>query len=121
MINILMLAATFTLAQYGYGAPPPSNSYQGNSASGLDTAPFVQLQRKCFDKAMSETEGATPDVKQQRFDTCFALHDAMVKHATAKLGEKEAVGAKHAIDRALDGVEKSYAKKLGTTMPEGAK
>jgi|RhiMethySRZTD1v2_1073278.scaffolds.fasta_scaffold4664929_1 hypothetical protein len=121
MISILLMAGTFMLAQYGYGAPPPSNSYQGNSGSGLDTAPFVQLQRKCFDKAVSETEGAAPDVKRQRYDTCFALHDAMVKHATAKLSEKEAAGAKHDIDRALGGVEKSYAKKLGVAMPEEAK
>jgi hypothetical protein len=120
MINSPMMAAAFMLAQYGYGAPPPS-SYEGASGQGLDTAPFVQLQRKCFDKAVGETQGAAQDVKQQRFDTCFALHDAMVKHATAKLSEKEAAGAKHDIDRALGGVEKSYAKKLGATMPEGAK
>jgi hypothetical protein len=121
MIGIAM-AAIFMMAQYGYGAPPPpSNSYQGNSGSGLDTAPFVQLQRKCFDKVVGETQGAALDVKQQRFDTCFALHDAMVKHATVKLSEKEAAGAKHDIDRALGGVEKSYAEKLGVVMPEGAK
>jgi hypothetical protein len=44
-----------------------------------------------------------------------------VKHVTAKLTEKEAAGVKHDIDRALEGVEKSYAKKLGVAMPEGTK
>jgi len=107
----------------GYGSsPPPSSSYQSNSASAkIDTGPFVQLQRKCFDQAVSETQTATQDVKQQRYDTCFALHDAMVKHVTAKLGDKEAKSVSHDIDRALLGVEKDYAKKLGAAMPKEVK
>jgi hypothetical protein len=120
MIHIAIIAGM--MVQYGgYGSPPPSLSYQSNSNAGVDTAPFVQLQRKCFDQAVRESEGGTQDVKQQRFDACYALHDAMVKHATAKLGEKEAAGVKHDIDRALGRIEKSYAKKLGAAMPEGAK
>ncbi len=121
MIAIAMVAGTVMLAQYGGYGGPPANSNQGASGQGLDTAPFVQLQRKCFDKAVGETEGAAQEVRQQRFDTCFALHDAMVKHVTAKLDEKEAAGVKRDIDRALVGVEKNYAKKLGVVMPEGAK
>jgi hypothetical protein len=120
MIPIAIIAGM--MVQYGgYGSPPPSSSYQSSGSAGVDTAPFVQLQRKCFDKAVGETQGATQDVKQQRFDTCFGLHEAMLKHVTAKLTEKEAAGVKHDIDRALEGVEKSYAKKLGVAMPEGTK
>jgi hypothetical protein len=120
MIHVAIIASM--MAQYGgYGSPPPSSSYQSNSNAGVDTAPFVQLQRKCFDKAVGESEGATQEVKQQRFDTCFGLHDAMIKHVTSKLSEAEAVGVKHDIDRALGGVEKNYAKKLGVAVPKGAK
>ena len=119
-MNIGLLTGAFMMMQYG-SSSPPANSYQGNSGTGLDTAPFVQLQRKCFDKAVGETQGAAQDVRQQRYDVCFTLGDAMVKHATAKLGEKEAAGVKREIDRALDGVEKSYAKKLGVAMPKESK
>ena len=122
MIGITMIAGTMMLAQYGggYGSPPP-NSNPRTSGQALDTAPFVQLQRKCFDKAVGETQSAAQDVRQQRFDTCFALHDAMIKHVTAKLGDKEAADVRREVDRALSGVEKSYAKKLGVAMPEEAK
>ena len=119
-MNIGLLTSIFIMAQYG-SSPPPANSYQGNDNQGLDTAPFVQLQRKCFDKAVGETQGAAQDVRQQRYDVCFTLGDAMAKHVTAKLGEKEAAGVKREIDRALGGVEKSYAKKLGVAMPKESK
>ena len=120
MISIALTVIVGMMA-YSYGAPPPSKSYEGSSNSGFDTAPFVQLQRKCFDKAAGETKNAAQDVRQQRFDTCFALHEAMVKHATAKLSGKEAASVKHDIDRALHGVEKNYAKKMGVAMPSDAK
>ena len=120
MIGIAMIAGTMMLAQYGY-SPPPANSHQSNGSQGLDTTPFVQLESKCFDNAVGETKDAAPEVRQQHFDTCMALHEAMVKHVTAKLGDKEAAGVKHDIDRALAGVEKSYAKKLGAAMPAESK
>ena len=120
MIGIAILAASLMLAQYGSGSPPPS-SYESNSNLSVDSAPFVQLQRKCFDKALEETQGAAQELRQQRYDTCGILHDAMVKHATAKLGAKEAATAKRDLDRALLGVEKSYAKKMGVAMPTQAK
>jgi hypothetical protein len=120
MINFALIAGM--MLQYGgYGSPPPGSSYQGNSSSGIDTAPFVKLQTECFDKAVGDTERAGQDVRQQRFDTCFSLHDAMVKHATGKLDEKDAAVAKRELDKALAPVEKKYAKKLGITMPEGVK
>ena len=120
MMSIGLLTGILIMAQYGSSAPP-STSYQGNNDQDLDTAPFVLLQRKCFDKAVGETQAAAQDVRQQRYDICFTLGDAMVKHATAKLGEKEAAGVKREIDRALGGVEKSYAKKLGVAMPKESK
>ena len=119
-MDIGLLTGILMLAQYGSSAPP-ATSYQGNNGQDLDTAPFVQLQRKCFDKAVGETQGAEQAVRQQRYDACFVLGDAMVKHTTAKLGEKEAAVVKREIDRALAGVEKSYAKKLGVVMPKEAK
>ena len=125
MISIATAAAAaLVLAQYGYSPPAsssPSSSYQDSSSGTLDTAPFVQLQRKCLSEAEAETASAAQDVKQKRFDTCFALHGAMVKHATAKLSEKDAATIKRQLDRALEGVEKSYAKKLGVSMPGEAK
>ena len=120
MIGIAMIAGTLVLAQYGSGSQQ-SSTYESNSKAGIDTTPFVQLHRDCFDKAVGETQGAAQDLRQQRFDTCFALHDAMVKHATAKLSEKEAIGVKRDLDRALQRVEKNYAKKLGVAMPPEAK
>src|SRR4051794_13794711 len=120
MISIASTAAAaLVLAQYGYTPPAsssPSSSYE-DSSGGLDTAPFVQLQRKCFNDAVAETGTAAQDAKQKRFDTCIALHDAMVKHATAKLSEKQSIDVRRQLDRALQGVEKSFAKKLGVSMP----
>ncbi|MCL6683709.1 hypothetical protein [Sphingomonas alba] len=122
MISIAFTAATLVLAQYGgsYGAPP-SSSYGSSSAGGVDTAPFVQLEHKCLDQAVTDTGPATQDVKQQGFDKCLALHDAMVKHATANLSGKESANVKRDLDHALLGVEKNYAKKLGLMMPAEVK
>ena len=119
MIGITMIAGTLVLAQYGYGSQPTA-SYQNPSGRSIDTAPFVQLQSKCFDDAVGETQDSTQEVRQERYDTCFALHVAMVKHATAKLSEKEAASVKRELDRALQSVEKKYAKKMGATMPSEA-
>ena len=122
MISIALTVLVLAQAQYGYTPPPsttPSGSYQGESSGSLETAPFVKLQRKCFDEAVAETASAAQDVKQKRFDTCFALHEAMVKHATAKLGEKETAAVRRQLDSALQGVEKSYANKLGVSVPHG--
>ena len=122
MINIAMTAATLVLAQYGgsYSAPP-SSSYSNSGNGGVDTAPFVQLEHKCLDQAANDAAAATPDAKQQSFDKCLALHDAMVKHATASLSGKEAASVKRDLDHALLGIEKNYAKKLGLVMPAEVK
>ncbi len=119
MINVVM-AATLMMAQYGYSSPPPSK-YEDSSSAEVDTAPFVQHEKKCFDQAEKEASGAAQDVKQQRFDKCVALHAELVTYGTAKLSGQEATSAKKAIDKALHGVEKSYAKKMGVTMPEAGK
>ena len=119
---IAMMAGIFVAAQYGGGYSPPSTgSYQNEPGQGLNTAPYVQLEQKCFDKAIAETEGAAQDARQKRYNACFALHDAMVKHATAKLEPKDAAGAKRDLDRALLGVEKNYAKRMKVVMPGGTK
>ena len=122
MINIAMTTATLVLAQYGgsYGAPP-SSSYGNSGSGGMDTAPFVQLEHKCLDQAVSDSGPSAQDAKQQNFDKCLALHDAMVKHATANLSGKEAANVKRDLDHALLGVEKNYAKKLGLAMPAEVK
>ena len=121
MIFIAMMTGTFMLAQYGGASPPSTGSYENQSGQGLNTAPYVQLEQKCFDKAISETQGAAQDVRQQRYDACLALHDAMVKHATARLSPKEAAAAKRDLDRALRDVEKSYAKRMGIAIPDSTK
>ena len=121
MIFIAMMTGIFMSAQYGGYSPPSTGSYQGQSSEGLNVAPYVQLEQKCFDKAIAETEGAAQDVRQKRYDACLALHDAMVKHATAKLDPKETAGAKRDLDRALLVVEKSYAKRMKIVMPGGTK
>ena len=87
----------------------------------MNTTPYVQLERKCFDKAITETQGAALDVRQKRYDACLALHDAMVKHATARLSSKEADAAKRDLDRALRDVEKSYAKQMGAAIAKDTK
>ena len=87
----------------------------------MNTAPYVQLERKCFDKAITETEGAAQDVRQQRYDACLTLHDAMVKHATARLSPKEAAAAKRDLDRALHDVERNYAKQMGVAISKDTK
>ena len=119
MINIVM-AATLMMAQYGYSSPPASK-YEGSSSGEVDTKPFVSHQKKCFDQAENDTQTATQDVKQQSFDKCVALHTELVTHGTAKLSGQEAASAKKAIDKALHGVEKNYAKKMGVTMPAAGK
>ena len=122
MIGIALQTALVLAQGYGYTPPPsstPSGSYQSESSGGLDTAPFVKLQRKCFDEAVAETASAAQDVKQKRFETCVLLHAAMTKHATAKLNEKQAAVVKRQLDQALQGVEKSYANKLGVSVPHG--
>ena len=121
MIVIAMMAGILVAAQYGGYSPPSTGSYQGQSSEGLNTAPYVQLEQKCFDKAIAETEGAAHDVRQKRYDACLALHDAMVKHATAKLDPKEAADAKRDLDRALLVVEKKYAARMKIVMPVGTK
>ena len=121
MIVIAVIASIFVAAQYGGYTPPSTGSYQGQSSEGLNTAPYVQLEQKCFDKAIAETEGAALDVRQQRYDACLALHDAMVKHAIGKLNPKEATDAKRDLDRALLVVEKNYAKRMNVAMPGGTK
>jgi len=121
MIVIAMMVSIFVAAQYGGASPPSTGPYENQSSQGLNTAPYVQLEQKCFDKAISETEGAAQDLRQQRYDFCLALHDAMVKHATAKLDPKEAADAKRALDRALHDVEKKYAKPMNVVMPGGTK
>ena len=121
MIGIAMTVGIFVAAQYGGYSPPSTGTYQNESSQGLNTAPYVQLERKCFDKAIAETPGAALDVRQQRYDACLALHDAMVKHATARLSPKEAAAAKRDLDRALRDVEKNYAKRMNVVMPGGTK
>ncbi len=116
MTVIAMMVGIFVSAQYGGYSPPSTGSYQNDSGQGLNTAPYVQLERKCFDKAITETQGAALDVRQQRYDACLALHDAMVKHATARLASKEAAAAKRDLDRGLREVEKSYAKQMGVAI-----
>ena len=121
MIGIAMMAGVFVSAQYGGYSPPSTGSYQNDSGQGLNTAPYVQLERKCFDKAITETQGAALDVRQQRYDACLAIHDAMVKHATARLSPKEAAAAKRDLDRALREVEKSFAKQMGVAIAKDTK
>ena len=121
MTVIAMMVGIFVSAQYGGYSPPSTGSYQNDSGQGLNTAPYVQLERKCFDKAITETQGAALDVRQQRYDACLALHDAMVKHATARLASKEAAAAKRDLDRALRDVEKSYAKQMGVAIAKDTK
>ena len=121
MIGIVMAVATLVLAQYGGGyGSPPSGSYDSPSSGGVNTAPFVQLERKCLDQAVMDS-AAAPDARQQGFDKCIALHDAMVKHATANLTGKEATNVKHELDHALLGLEKNYAKRLGLVIPAEVK
>ena len=121
MIGIAMMAGILVSAQYGGYSPPSTGSYQNESGQGLNTAPYVQLERKCFDKAIIETQGAALDVRQQRYDTCLALHDAMIKHATARLAGKEAAAAKRDLDRALHDVERNYAKQMGVAISKDTK
>ena len=121
MIGMAMMVGILVSAQYGGYSPPSTSSYQNDSGQGLNTAPYVQLERKCFDNAVAETQGAALDVRQQRYDACLALHEAMVKHATARLSPKEAAAAKRDLDRALRDVEKDYAKRMGVAIADGAK
>ena len=121
MIGMAMMVGILVSAQYGGYSPPSTSSYQNDSGQGLNTAPYVQLERKCFDNAVAETQGAALDVRQQRYDACLALHDAMVKHATARLASKEAAAAKRDLDRALPDVEKSYAKQMGVAIAKDTK
>ena len=116
MIGIAILTASLMLVQYESSSPAAS-SYESNNNTSFDSAPFVQFHRKCFDQALGETKGAAQELRQQRYDSCQILHDAMVKHATAKLGTKDAGGVKRDLDRALRGVEKNYAKKMGVAAP----
>ena len=121
MIGIVMMVGILVAAQYGGYSPPSTGNYQNDSGQALNTAPYVQLERKCFDTAIAETQGAALDVRQQRYDACLALHEAMVKHATARLSPKEAAAAKRDLDRALRDVEKDYAKRMGVAIADGAK
>jgi hypothetical protein len=121
MIVIAMMAGSLTLAQYGYGSPPPSGAYQNDGGQPLNVAPYVQLERKCFETALAATSGAAPDERQKRYDACVALHNPMITHATARLTAKEAASAKRDLDLALRGVETNYAKRLGIAVPNGAK
>ena len=121
MMMIAMVAGTLWLAQYGYGSPPPSGAYPTDSDQGLNTAPYIQLERKCFDTAVAATQGAAQDERQKRYDACLALHDPMVKHATARLTAKQAADAKRDLDLALHGIETSYAKRMDIASSSGAK
>ena len=120
MIMISLIAAALAAAQYDY-TPPAGASRDDSPQGGFDAAPFAQVYRKCFQEAEAETKAATADVKQQKFDACRGNHDAIVEHVTAKLDRSEAADVKRALGKAFQGVEKSYAKRMGVATPEGSK